>query len=750
MGTLLRKALATTELRAAFGRVHENNGQPGVDGVSVSDFGVQVGLELRVLQANVLGGHYQPHPLKRLWLPRPDKAARPIGIPTVRDRVLQTAVAHVINPLLEAEFEECSFAYRQGRSVRMAVERIGVLQRQGFHWVVEADIERFFDRIPHQRLLDELRAVVKDEDLIALVGQWLVAPVQDGGRLLPVTLGVAQGSPLSPLLANLYLDHLDEALLDDNFALVRYADDFIVLAKSRDRAEAAVELSAAVLHDLGLKLNPLKTRVVNFDTGFQFLGWNFVRSLAVPVRRRVVVLPDSGRAGTRSDTGAVRLPQPDAVPAPASETTPPADDLDTEMASAFAEALSEDPGWRPSSAAANTATPVQPIAEHPPPASAKTDPFIDPLIDDGEPLPAGPEASPADAVHDDDDGPTTAAEPLPSLQRTLYLVDPSVSLATENRRLIVRRDAAVVLDLPAIHVDQVMLFGRNAVTTAALVCCAQHGIPVTFLSRMGRYYGRFEPPGGEAVRLLRAQFAAQDIAAFGLEMARAFVHGKLANSALLLSRYSRHRRSDADERIHNAILLHRDMLRRLKTAVDLDTLRGFEGAGAAAYFAVWRVWLGAQWNFGARVKRAGKDPVNALLDLGYTLLRQAVAGLIQARGLNPWLGHLHATASGHMALASDLMEEFRPMVVDAAVLNACLNGRLTPDDFVIRDCAYYLKPDAARQFVRDIETRLNIERQHPRGAGLLDLRRIIDAQVRALAGCYRQGSAQAFEPCVFR
>ena len=753
MGTLLRKALATTQLRAAFDRVHDNNGQPGVDGVTVGDFGVQVGLELHTLQAEVLGGHYQPHPLKRLWLSRPDKAPRPIGIPTVRDRVLQTAVAQVINPLLEAEFEECSFAYRQGRSVRMAVERIGVLQRQGFHWVVEADIERFFDRIPHRRLLDELRAVVKDEDLIALVGQWLIAPVQDGSRLLPVTLGVAQGSPLSPLLANLYLDHLDEALLDDNFVLVRYADDFIVLAKSRDRAEAAVELSGAVLHDLGLKLNPLKTRVVNFDTGFQFLGWNFVRSLAVPVRRRVV-LPDSGRAGARSDAGAVRLSQPDAVAAPASETTQPADDLDTEMATAFADAFGDEPGWRPpraaqspvDSPAESSAAVVPPTTEQSAPASAAAHP----LTDDGVPLPAGPEASPADAAHDDDDTPASAAEPLPSLQRTLYLVDPSVSLATENRRLIVRRDEAVVLDLPAIHVDQVMLFGRNAVTTAALVCCAQHGIPVSFLSRMGRYYGRLEPPGGEAVQLLRAQFAAQDIALFSLEMARAFVHGKLANATLLLSRYSRHRRSDADARIHNAILLHRDMLRRLKTATDLDTLRGFEGAGAAAYFAVWRVWLGTQWNFGARVKRAGKDPVNALLDLGYTLLRQAVAGLIQARGLNPWLGHLHATASGHMALASDLMEEFRPMVVDAAVLNACLNGRLTPDDFVIRDAAYYLKPDAARQFVRDIETRLNTERQHPRAAGLLDLRRIMDAQVRALAGCYRQGSAQAFEPCVFR
>ena len=123
MGTLLRKALATTQLRAAFDRVYANNGQPGVDGVSVSDFGARLGFELRELQADVLGGRHQPHPLKRLWLRSPDKPPRPIGIPTVRDRVMQSAVAQLITPLLEAEFEECSFAYRQGRSVRMAVER---------------------------------------------------------------------------------------------------------------------------------------------------------------------------------------------------------------------------------------------------------------------------------------------------------------------------------------------------------------------------------------------------------------------------------------------------------------------------------------------------------------------------------------------------------------------------------------------------------------------------------------------------
>ncbi len=230
MAALLRQALTQSRLKAAYARVLDNHGQPGVDGVDVESFGQGLDATLQTLRTDVLAGSYKPSALKRLWLPRTGKSPRPIAVPVVRDRVLQTAVAMTITPLLEEEFEECSFAYRQGRSVRMAVERIGLLQRQGYHWVVEADIEQFFDQIPHEPLLAEFQTVVRDEDLVALVRRWVKAPIREGDHLFPVDRGVPQGSPLSPHLANLYLDHLDETLLDRGHALVRYADDFIVLS----------------------------------------------------------------------------------------------------------------------------------------------------------------------------------------------------------------------------------------------------------------------------------------------------------------------------------------------------------------------------------------------------------------------------------------------------------------------------------------------------------------------------------------
>jgi CRISPR-associated protein Cas1 len=310
----------------------------------------------------------------------------------------------------------------------------------------------------------------------------------------------------------------------------------------------------------------------------------------------------------------------------------------------------------------------------------------------------------------------------------------------------------IVLEIPAIQVDQVVVFGRNTLTSAAIVCCMQHGIAIALLSRLGRFYGRIEPAHGETVNLLSAQFALHGQADFGLTLARSFVQGKLSNSALLVSRYSRHRTVGAavDAKVHDVVLQLRDHQRRLRNMNSLDALRGHEGAGSAAYFSAWRHWLAPRWQFGAREQQAGKDPINALLDFGYTLLHNAAAGLIQARGLNPWLGHLHALKSGHRALASDVMEEFRSLAVDAVVLNLCLNGGLTPADFIHRDGAYTLRADAARNFIRALEVRWNAERQHPRHHELLDLRRIIDGQIRDLCTAYRTGDAASFQACEFR
>ena len=279
--SLLPRVLADFNLFDAWLRVRGNRGCPGADGVTIRQFEGSLEVHLAQLKREVMGRSYAPRPMLRVLIERPGRKPRYLSIPTVRDRVLQTAVALVLTPIFEAEFEECSFAYRKGRSVQQALARVSRYREEGYRWVVDADIRSYFDEIDHKLLMGEVRELVGDEAVLRLIERWIGGEVTDGERSWRMVRGVPQGSPLSPLLANLFLDRLDEALLDEDLRLVRFADDFLVLCRSRERAEAALELTEEVLEELRLQVNETKTHIVDFDHGFRFLGVDFVRSLAL-------------------------------------------------------------------------------------------------------------------------------------------------------------------------------------------------------------------------------------------------------------------------------------------------------------------------------------------------------------------------------------------------------------------------------------------------------------------------------------
>jgi len=264
-------------LLASFQHVKENHGAVGVDRVTIERFEDNLERNLADLVRGLQDKTYQPLPLLKILVDKGNGEARALCIPTVRDRVLQTAVLQVIEPTLEKEFEDCSFAYRKGRSVRQAVHRIKECYEAGFRWIVNADIDAFFDNIDHELLMEKVRRYVPDAYIQELIRMWVKAEVWDGKTISIMEKGIPQGSPVSPILANLFLDELDDILLKDNQKIVRFADDFIVLCKSPEKVVKALELTEAVLERLRLKLD--ESDIVSFDQGFQFLGVTFCRSL---------------------------------------------------------------------------------------------------------------------------------------------------------------------------------------------------------------------------------------------------------------------------------------------------------------------------------------------------------------------------------------------------------------------------------------------------------------------------------------
>ncbi len=274
-------------LRRAFTRVRENQGCAGADDISLAGFEACLDANLASLRERVESGSYWAWPLRKVEIEkRPgSEERRTLLVPAVADRVLQTAVATFLEPALEREFEDCSFAYRRGRSVRMAVERVYSLYHEGYRWILDADIDDFFDSVDRNVVLLRLAPLVTDELALRLVRLWLDYAVWDGLRLLRPERGLAQGSVISPMLANLCLDSLDEAIERAGLRMVRYADDFVVLTKGRAAAERALELTESVLADLRLRLNAGKTRVTRFSEGFRFLGVVFLKDLLLqPLR----------------------------------------------------------------------------------------------------------------------------------------------------------------------------------------------------------------------------------------------------------------------------------------------------------------------------------------------------------------------------------------------------------------------------------------------------------------------------------
>jgi len=276
--SLIDKVYRIETLKAAWHKVKANAGAAGVDGQSVKQFGFWAEIYLAELEQALKSGEYRPEPIRRVEISKGSGKIRPLGIPAVKDRIVQTALKLVIEPIFEREFEDCSYGFRPQRGCKDALREVDELIKQGYTHVVDADLESYFDTIPHAALMRQIEQRISDGRVLELIARFLGQDIIQGMRRWTPVGGTPQGAVISPLMANIYLHPLDRQMKRQGYRMVRYADDFVVLCRTAEQAQAAHEEVKIWVEQNGLRLNADKTQVGDCrqaGQGFEFLGYRF-------------------------------------------------------------------------------------------------------------------------------------------------------------------------------------------------------------------------------------------------------------------------------------------------------------------------------------------------------------------------------------------------------------------------------------------------------------------------------------------
>ncbi len=461
-------------LAAALDHVIAQSEAAGEDGLAPREFAATADRRLSDIARDLAAGRLRPSRLTGFLAPKDDGGVRPLAVPTVRDRVAQRAVAEVLAPAIDTLLDDSSYAYRKGLSRAGAARAIERAYADGYRFVLDADIEAFFDSVPWGRLCEKLAALFPlDPALLDLLAGWVKAPVVFDGKTIDrsrLRRGLPQGAAISPLLANLYLDEMDEELTREGFRLVRYADDFVVLARDLAEARKAREAAQQALAGLGLTLNPDDTTLRSMDAGFTYLGYLFVRSLVLEERAE--------------DEGA---PEPPKLLMP--EDVPPTSWIAQVPLLRLRELIAEGGG----TGRRRRQVRIVPLAA------------------------AAPTALPA--------------------TRPLYVTSPGARLRLDRGSLLIERDGEEPRRLPLRAVSHAVFFGTTRVTTPLLVSLAEAGVPSFFCHRSGELRAVFTPHGEVEWPLWMRQARHAEDAAARLHFSREVVSAKLHNQATLAVRF---------------------------------------------------------------------------------------------------------------------------------------------------------------------------------------------------------------------
>ncbi|MGB3508987.1 MAG: CRISPR-associated endonuclease Cas1, partial [Microcoleaceae cyanobacterium] len=645
----------------AFANVAAKRGGPGVDDETIEDFQQNLRANISQLRDDVANNKYQPLPCKQILISKNHGNFRELKVPTIRDRIVQHALLNVLNPVVEKHFSSVSFAYRPNLSYLDAVNEVIQWRDAGYKFVLDADITKFFDNINHQILLRAVRKYVENPGILCLIKAWISVGILTKEGIVKAEKGVPQGAVISPLLANVYLDEFDKSFSDTDWKLVRYADDFLVLAKSLEEILAASSHVEKTLDSLELTLHPDKTLLTNFKEGFRFLGHGFLDNAIFPVESNTTKLEGRGNPPCPPLKGGKRQKK-EKKKGFKGEDFP------------IVENQTEQQGKKKSIQEQETET------------------------TEGEVLSTSFSST------------TTLLNVEQKLAKkftnritwsqemaTLYLLEAGTTIYKEHQRFGIwipdKNNDNNRVEIPIREIERILIFGNIQLTTPVIQTCLQEKIIVLFLASSGQYKGHVWNLESTHLDNELVQVKKHGNADFQLPVCQAIVRGKLMNSRQLLLRLNRKRQVPE---VAKAIAgINSDIL-AVDAVKNLDSLRGYEGIAAARYFpALGKLITNPDFSFSLRNRQPPLDPVNSLLSFGYTLLFNNVLSLIIAEGLSPYFGNFHYSEDrkNKPFLAFDLMEEFRSPIVDSFVLWFINSSVVKPQDFesVITTGGVYLK-----------------------------------------------------------
>ncbi len=568
---------------------------------------------------------------------------------------------------------------------------------------VDADISNFFDTVDHPLLFQRFRELCDDEELLSLITQWLTALIVDGHKpKVKNTTGLPQGCPISPMLANLYLDKFDERMEQEGFKLVRFADDFLILCKSKPKAEAALQLSESALAELKLQLNNEKTRITTFSEGFKYLGYLFIRSLVLPTKMHPEEWYDKlgklklRKAPKQTNTGESNNYELQAGDSGTITVTKEAL-LQTEFGEKLLQSLEKQ--------------------------EIDVDQFLE-------------NTAKEERVQQKEK--QVALNKLYSpLLNTLYLQEQGSILLKDGDRFSVEKEGRQINEINVRRVEQILVLGNITLSTLAMQYCMKSNIPVTFLSQHGSYFGRLEATTADQSAIERFQYLRSLDEPFALDLARRIVEAKIRNSCTMIQKeraLAWESNGELKEKFDTTLLLMHALLEQSKTCESIDVLRELASKSAALYFELYGLLFKKELPFYSnafsRVRRPPTDPVNSLLSFGYTLLHTNIFSLVRMRGMNPYIGFLHAEEKGNPALINDLIEEFRTLI-DSMTLHTLNKGVLRNRDFYYpaTQGGCFMTDDARKKFLAVFEQRMWEESHDQQGGQTMNIRRLIESQV---------------------